>query len=89
MILSLVVSRPRVKDEKNRNEDVKKNKKKKKKKKYVARAVARIYRYSIIISQARSAKGFVYSLFYLVTAYKTRRVNYFPVDPVPDTPLNI
>lgn len=84
MILSLVVSRPRVKDEKNRNENVKK-----KKKKYVARAVARIYRYSIIISQARRAKGFVYSLFYLVTAYKTRRVNYFPVDPVPDTPLNI
>lgn len=88
MILSFVVSRPRVKDEKNRDENVKKGKKKKKKK-YVARAVARIYRYSIITSQARRAKGFVYSLFYLFTAYKTRRVNYFPVDPVPDTPLNI
>lgn len=43
--------------------------------------VARIYGYSIIISQARRAIGFVYSLFYLVTMYKTRRVNYFPVDP--------
>lgn len=43
--------------------------------------VAKIYGYSIIISQARRAIGFVYSLFYLVTVYKTRRVNYFPVDP--------